>query len=291
MAKLIFGCGYLGRRVAAAWLKAGETVYAVTRSSQRASEFEAAGLKPITADVTRPATLVHLPAVDTVLYAVGFDRAALKSIHEVYVDGLRNVLDALPQETGRLIYVSSTGVYGQTDGDWVDEESPCRPERAGGRACLEAERLIQAHAIAPRSVILRLAGLYGPGRIPRQDELRAGLPISAPTDGCLNLIHVDDAVSVVLAAEQRAQIPNLFTISDGAPAERRAYYEEVAHLLRAPPPQFAAPETGSPAATRAQSDKRVSNAHMLAELGVKLTYPSYREGLAAILGEEATELS
>src|SRR5580704_1116343 len=112
MAKLIFGCGYLGRRVAALWRQAGHEVYAVTRFSDHARAFERAGLMPIIADVTLPASLKSLPAVEKVLYAVGYDRTAGRSLEEVYVHGLAAVLDALPADTPRLIYISSTGVYG-----------------------------------------------------------------------------------------------------------------------------------------------------------------------------------
>ena len=79
---------------------------------------------------------------------------------------MRNVLAALPAETGRLIYISTTGVYGPADGDWVDEVTPPDPQREGGRASLAAEQVLAAHPLGQRSVILRLAGIYGPGRVP-----------------------------------------------------------------------------------------------------------------------------
>ncbi len=287
MAKLLLGCGYLGRRVAEVWHASGETVHVVTRSVEHARQFRQQGLTPIVADVARPATLVDLPSAETVLYAVGFDRTAGLSIHEVYVKGLEAVLDALPATTGRIIYISSTGVYGQTGGDWVDEDSPCRPERDGGRACLAAEQLLAAHRLGQRAIILRLAGLYGPGRIPRRRELLAGTPLPVPADGYLNLIHVDDVARRVVPAAQQAPVPRTYLVADGHPVLRREYYLELARLLGAPTPTFEAPASGSPAAARASSDKRASNRRMLEELRVKLAYPSYREGLSAILAAEA----
>jgi nucleoside-diphosphate-sugar epimerase len=221
------------------------------------------------------------------LYAVGYDRAAGKAMRDVYVQGLRNVLDALPDTTERILYISSTGAYGQSDGQWVDEDSVCQPARDSGRICLEAEAVLRGHRLGERAVVLRLAGIYGPGRIPRQAALVAGEPIAAPSTGWLNLIHVDDAARVALAAEQRIEPPRLYTVSDGRPPQRREYYEELARLLGAPPPQFAEPAIDSPAALRAESNKRVSNARMLAELKVELAYPSFREGLAAIVTAEA----
>ena len=94
----------------------------------------------------------------------------------VYVDGLQAALDALPTATGRIIYISSTGVYGQTSGEWVDEESECRPTREGGRVCLAAEGVLASPDLGQRAVVLRLAGIYGPGRIPRRTELPAKIP-------------------------------------------------------------------------------------------------------------------
>jgi nucleoside-diphosphate-sugar epimerase len=283
MAKLIFGCGYLGCRVGQRWLHAGHEVYAVTRAHQRAAELERLGFRPIVADVTERSTLGTLPAAETVLYAVGYDGSSGKAIGDVYARGLANALDSLGAEPARVIYISTTGVYGDAEGEWVDEQTPCRPSREGGRASLAAEEVLRAHRWQPRSIILRLAGLYGPGRIPRRDALVAGEPIPAPAEGYLNLIHVDDAAAVVLAAEERARPPQLYLVSDSQPGQRGDYYRELARLLGAPPPRFVTPPADAPASLRAAADKRISNRRMLEDLGVRLTYPSFREGLAAIV--------
>ncbi|HEV3344088.1 MAG TPA: SDR family oxidoreductase [Pirellulales bacterium] len=281
---MIVGCGYLGHRVARRWLAAGDLVYAVTRRAERAAAWQGEGIRPIVADVTRPETLAGLPAVDSVLYAVGHDATSGQTHQASYAGGLRNVLGALSPNFRRLIYISSTGVYGDRRGDWVDEETPCEPQRAAGQACLAAERMLEEHRLAQRAVILRLAGLYGPDRIPRQTALLAGDPIDAPQHGFLNLIHVDDAVEAVLAAASAdLQLPRRFLVSDGAPVERSEYYAELARLVGAPPPRFRAPDGETPAHARAGADKRISNARMLAELKVVPRFPSYREGLKAIV--------
>jgi nucleoside-diphosphate-sugar epimerase len=282
MTKLIFGCGYLGRRVAQRWRVSGSEVVVVTRDTKHAAAFAADGYRPLVADVLRPASLIGLPVAETVLYAVGYDRGTGASIHEVFIAGLQSVLAALPAETGKFLYISSTGVYGQSQGEQVNEDSPCEPQRDGGRACLAAERALAAHTLGRHAVVLRMAGLYGPGRIPYASELRRQQPIPAPQHGFLNLIHVDDAVAAVLAAEARATPPRTYAIADGHPVERHVYYEELARALKAPPPRFAPPPADAPAQVRAASSKRLCNARMVAELGVKLAYPSYREGLAAI---------
>jgi len=285
MSKLIFGCGYLGSRVARLWLQAGEPVYAVTRSPQRTETLAEMGLRPLVADILDPPSLRRLPTAKTVLFAVGYDRSAGFPIRTVYVEGLANVLDALPPKLERLLYVSSTGVYGQSDGSWVDEQSPCNPTRSGGAACLEAERLVQKHSLSDRSIILRMAGIYGPGRIPRRRDLQSGQPIAAPSEGYLNLIHVDDAARAVVEAERRSPMPAVYCIADGQPVQRREYYEHLARLIQAPPPTFAPPAADSPAWERAGASKRVSNRLFMSRLNFQLLYPSYREGLNAIVGE------
>jgi nucleoside-diphosphate-sugar epimerase len=283
---LVFGCGYLGLRVAMRWRDRGDAVVAVTRSRERAAELARLGLKPCVADVIDCASLADLPAARSVLFAVGHDRRSGRSIGEVFVEGLRNVLDALPRETERFLYISSTGVYGQSEGEWVDETSPCYPMREGGQACLQAERLLQGHPIGARAVILRMGGIYGPGRIPRLSDLQEGRPIAAPEHGYLNLIHVDDAAAIVLNAECKAPAPSLYNVTDGHPVLRGDYFREVARRVGAPPPRFVAPPDDDPRAQRAASDKRVSNRALVERLAPRFRFPTYREGLAGIVGGE-----
>jgi nucleoside-diphosphate-sugar epimerase len=284
MKKLIFGAGYLGSRVARKWRDGGHRVTIVTRSSERASEHRKENYEALVGDVTQAAMLPHLPEADTVLFAVGFARPSGTSIEDVYAGGVRNVLAALAAETARFIYISTTGVYGPSDGDWVDELTPPDPRREGARASLQAELALAASMMGKRSVILRLAGIYGPGRIPFLRQLKVGEPIAAPATGWLNLIHVDDAVEVVHATSLLSPFndgPRVYSVSDGQPVERGEYYSEVARQIGAAPPQFTQPEPGAPRAARAEANRRISNARMLADLRVNLTYPNYRAGLAS----------
>lgn len=281
MARLVFGCGYLGLRVAARWLADGTPVYAVTRSKERAQVLRRVGLQSIVADVTRPETLVGLPAANTVLFAVGFDRSSDDTIQQVYVEGLRAVLSALRSPVERFIYISSTGVHGQCDGSWVDESSTCEPVRDGGKAHLQAERLLAEHPIGAQGIVLRLAGIYGPERVPRRRDLERGGPLPV-ADGFLNLIHVDDAAEVVLAAEKQAATPNTFVIADGHPVKRRDYYLELARLLDLGRLEFSEPVAGT-VADRRLGSKRIRTTRLMSELSLRLRYPTYREGLRAIL--------
>jgi nucleoside-diphosphate-sugar epimerase len=264
---LIFGCGYVGQRAAARWLAAGRTVAALTR--KYADALAAMGVTPVVGDVLNPLTLRSLPRARTVLHAIGLDRSSGRSMREVYVDGLAHVLQALPPP-GRFLFVSSTSVYGQTNGSWVTENSPTEPE-GSGRVVLEAEQLLRSRI--PEAIILRFAGIYGPGRLLKKQSILQGKPIVGDCEKWLNLIHVDDGVEAILAAEAKAAPGATFNIADDEPVSRRAFYTYWANLLKAPPAQFD---------HRAESDRanrRISNGAAREQLGWKPRYSSYREGL------------
>lgn len=307
--KLLFGCGYLGSRVARLWRDRGEAVTIVTRKPTKAAELSAEGYRAIVADVCDHATLVDLPPAETVLFAVGYERgaaataASAKPIEEVYAGGLSNVLNKLRSNlpahsplpiphsaftSPLVIYISSTGVYADAEGDWVDEETPARPIREGGRACLAAEQVLAGHPLGVRSIVLRPAGIYGPQRIPRAETLRRGEPIDAPPDGFLNLIHVDDLARIVCDVERLAHggeiaLPRTFNVADGHPVVRREYYRELARLLDAPPPRFVESKQVCQAVLRAAADKRIATSRLTSEVAPNFAYPSFREGLAAIV--------
>jgi len=282
MTRLIFGCGYLGQRVGQRWLERGERVVAVTRSADSAEHLAGLGFEALIADVTRPETLGQLPAAETVLYAVAYGRDNSLSRTQVQVDGLRAALDALRQPPRRLVYVSSTSVYGQCQGGWVDEDTPCQPDREQGRVALAAEEVVRSHPVSPNAVVLRLAGLYGPGRIPFLRDLADGRPLAVAADAVVNLIHVDDAAEVVLAAAERAEPPVTLLVSDGHPVLRREFYRHLAELLGLGPPTFLDAKPADAPSRRGFGNKRVRNTKMLDLLGVRLRYPTYREGLESV---------
>lgn len=280
---IIFGCGYLGRRAAKLWKSQGREVIVVTRSSERAEQFRRDGLLPCIADINQPQTLAQLPAADRVLWAVGFDRTPGQTQEQVFVDGLRNGLDHIGSRCRRFLYISSTSVYGQQDGSWVDESSPCEPTQPGGVCCLAGERLVQDRFSSMGSaVILRLAGIYGPERLlSRIADLKAGTPLAGSQAAWLNLIHVDDAASAVIASADAASPPNMVLVADDQPIQRGEYYARLAALVGAPPPRF--DESQSPRRGSGGLNKRCSNRRLKAELGVTLRYPTIETGLPAAL--------
>lgn len=277
---LIIGCGNVGRRAARRWIDSGARVTALTRSPENARQLRDAGIHPILGDVTRPETLDALPGADVVLHAVGLDRQSGHSQREVYVNGLENILQRLAERTSRFIYVSSTSVYGQNCGEVVDEQSACNPTTPNGQVCLDAERLLSRYFPGTNklrsAVILRLSGIYGPDRlIARIAAIQSGELLSGNPDAWLNLIHVEDAVSTVLAAAVRRQIAAMYLVSDDRPITRLEYYETLASLVNAPPPKFQAVSD----VERAQLNKRCSNRRMRQELGVNLQFPDINTGL------------
>lgn len=279
MDRLIIGCGYLGRRVAALWRERGDRVFALTRRPAGAEEFRRLGLQPVLGDVLDPASLRALPAAATVLHAVGWDRASGLSMREVYVQGLANVLDALaPPE--RFLYVSSTSVYGQTQGEEVDEDAPAEPQEESGQIVRAAERLLQQRL--PGAIVLRFAGIYGPGRLLRQQTIEKGEAIVGDAEKWLNLIHVDDGAAVVAAAAERARPGTILNISDHRPVRRREFYTHLARVLGASEPRFVAPPRDAPLPPHEQANRRLVNRRMIAELGVALRYPSFVEGLTSL---------
>ncbi len=283
MNKLIVGCGYLGRLVAQRWLADGHNVSALTRSAQNASQFEAMGINPVEGDVTKPETLGELPKAETVLIAIGFDRSAAPTKHDVYVTGLHNVLKRCADWSHRLIYISSVSVYGQSNGEWIDESSPREPSSENGQICLEAEQLI--HEFYPASAaskvrsanILRLAGIYGPQRLlSRIDALKAGQSLTGRPDSWLNLIHVSDAATTVVQCDKSNSYGEDFLVSDNHPVERRKYYQRLAELVGAPEPVFDPTKKGQRTQGR---NKRCRNQKIREILGVHLAYPTYEAGL------------
>jgi nucleoside-diphosphate-sugar epimerase len=278
MTKLIIGCGYLGRRVAALWLAQGQRVYATTRRPEQADGFRAQGLKPVVCDVLDAESLKRLPLVDTVLYAVGFDRAAGVTMRSVYVDGLARVLDHLPAPA-RILYVSSSSVYGQTDGGWVDEDSPTEPQEEAGKVVLAAEQILRAKV--PGAMVLRFSGIYGPGRLLRRATIEKGEPIVGDADKWLNLIHVDDGAHIVLAANALAVPGQTVNICDDQPVRRRDFYTELARALGAATPTFVPPLAALPAPPHELANRRIRNVRMKEKLHANLRYPGYVQGLAA----------
>ncbi|WP_010584504.1 SDR family oxidoreductase [Schlesneria paludicola] len=284
---LVLGCGYVGRRAAATWVADGHEVFALTRSEQNAKSFLEAAIRPILGDVCDPGSLRDLPAIDLTLHSIGFDRSSGKTQEDVTCGGLRHVLNHLPNSCGRFIQISSTSVYGQSDGEWVDENATCEPIQPGGQLALTAENLLHETFSARghgRVVVLRLAGIYGPDRLlSRVNALREGLVLSGRGDSWLNLIHVDDAVTAIraVATQELESIHNVYNVVDDEPITRRDYFECLARLVEAPTPRF---DPAQPSARGSGGlNKRCSNRRLREEFNWNPAYPTMGVGLPAAL--------
>lgn len=292
MRRLIIGCGYLGSRVAARWIAAGDQVTALTRSESNAQEFRQRGISPVIGDVTDPDSLRSLPECDTVLHAVGFDRSADATKRTVYVEGLANVLTQMANRCRRFIHVSSTSVYGQQNGEWVDEASPSESQTESGQICIDAEQLVLSRCARsePGSIgtVLRLSGIYGPDRLlSRIDQLRNAQPLPGLKDSWLNLIHVDDAAQTVVTCAEVERPESIYLVSDDRPVHRSEYYGLLARLVNAPEPTF------DPDVTARHSrglNKRCRNTRLREHLGVTLKFPQIESGLPHALQSSGIEL-
>ena len=285
--RLIVGCGYVGERVANRWKNQGDRVLAVTRSSSRASSFERRGWEPLIWDWLDPQS--HLPAslppLDTLVIAVSHAPVEGLPPESTHRMGLERLGASIAEKShgARWIYLSTTGVFAPVhDGSWVDEDSPVGPNRPGSIAALAGEQWIAGNITSAHRVVLRPAGIYGPGRIPRWESIRDRIPLRVDPDSYLNLIHVDDLAGVIDVVANASQVSTLYCVSDGRSPTRREYYQTISDWLRLPDPIF---DPNTERQSRSEGNKRVSPVKLHRELPIQFDYPSYREGLKSLLGE------
>ena len=277
--KLIIGCGYLGSFIAREWSTRGVPVTGIVRSACRSGDLAAMGIDVRQQDITSARGVIQLEGFDSIVFAVGFSRRPDGRLDDGYLIGLRNVVGQVPRSCRRFIYISSTGVYGEQAGP-ITEKTPCRPQRDSSQMCWQAEQWLAESPVSDRLIILRLAGFYGPGRIPRLRELQAGEPLAVAPDGWMNVIRVEDAARAVVAADERAVPPCVYHIADGHPVQRREFFAYLAKLFGLPEPRYVSPSSDNPQAQRSRSSKQLDITAMVQQLHVDLQFPMYREGLA-----------
>lgn len=284
---LIAGCGYVGCRLASLMANDGVPVWGLKRDPASLP----AGVRPVAADVTDPQSLsrglngIH-PAPAALVYAIAPPGPSADDYQAAYVDGLRNVIAALPAPPRRLVLVSSTGVYGHADGRWVDEDTDPEPADESARRILDGEDL--AVSGAATGIVLRLGGIYGPGRTRTVRQVLSGEARCPPADRYGNRIHRDDAAAA-LRHLLRLERPHATYIGvDRDPAPLRDVYAWVARRAGVPDPceEEGGPASHDPAPGRRGSNKRCSS-RRLVESGFAFRYPTYREGYGALIQELA----
>ncbi|MFJ4228469.1 SDR family oxidoreductase [Paenarthrobacter nicotinovorans] len=278
MTVLIAGCGDLGTEVGLRFAAAGHHVVGLRRSPEKLPP-EIHGIR---ADLSG-----HVPelpgAVDIVVIAVAADASTEEAYRAAYLNGVKNVLDALERQSirpRRILFVSSTAVYRDSGGAVVDESTPAEPTRFSGRILLEAEDLLFARTAGTRAISVRLGGIYGPGRTRLIDQVRSGKATIPAQSKHTNRIHRDDAAAMIVHLATMEQEPEAVYLGvDDDPAE----YGDVLRFL-AGELQLPAPPVG-PASDGGAGDKRCSNSR-LRSTGFTFAYPSFREGYRAILAGE-----
>ena len=262
MRVLIIGCGFVGRQTADLLHAAGHTVTGVTHSADSAARLTAeTPWRAEACDIADGDAVARLSSLlgmmDVVIHCASSGKGGAAAYAAVYVQGMRNLLTSFP--SAFVIFTSSTSVYPQTDGSEVDESSPTDPERDTGRLLLEAEQL----ALSANGAVVRLAGIYGPGRsfvLKNLLEGKAGIEVAAdaPNGRLLNQIHRDDAASA-LTHLATLKLDGIFNGVDDGQMTQRECLERLSVLFSLAPPEDRAPDPGR---KRGWTHKRVSNAKL-----------------------------
>jgi nucleoside-diphosphate-sugar epimerase len=279
---LIVGCGDVGMRLLP--LVAGRfRVFAVTSRPERRAELRAAGAIPIVADLDRPETLKRLARLAPwVVHLAPPPRQGALDVRT------RNLTAILPEGT-RVVYISTSGVYGDHGGALIDETVPRAPKNARARRRVDAEQVLRAWALAAggRVAILRAPGIYAPDRLPLE-RLRAGTPaLAAQDDVYTNHIHADDLARLALLALFRARPGRAYNASDDSHMKMGDYFDLVADAFGLP----RAPRLPRAELARAVSEvqlsfmsesRRLDNGRLGRELRARLRHPRVEEAVAAM---------
>ena len=281
----ILGCGYVGLELARQ-LQDEYEVVGVRRSAGGMAAVEATGAAAVRADVTDAEDLAQVPDADALVFAASSGGRGADAAREVYVDGLRTVVEAFGERDDppdQLIYTSSTGVYGDHGGGRVDETTPLDPTTEKTRVLAEAERVAREEA-AEYDIdgrVARFAGLYGPDRYRLERYLEG--PVTA---GYLNMVHRDDAAGAVRFMLESVS-EDLLLVVDDEPVDKHAFADWLADEcgVEQPPKRSKAERLDDPglsaaARRRILTSKRCSN-ERLRDLGYDFRYPTFREGYRA----------
>ena len=273
---LVAGAEDLGCALAERLVSEGHEVYGLEPQGLELPP----GVHVITADVTQATSLSRLPNdIELAFYAVETAQHDDETYRRHYVDGVRNLAAALAARGGlrRFFYASSTGVYHQDDGSWVDEASPTHPTEFNGKRVLEGERVLAESGLPATSI--RFGGIYGRGRARVVEWIRSGRArLYSGGPSYTNRIHRDDCLGMFLHLMELEEPEPLYVGVDSDPCDFNELMTWLAHAFRMPTPETLK-------ATRS-SNKRCSNARILAS-GYELLYPSFKDGYTDIIAHEA----
>lgn len=279
----IIGCGDLGTRVARLWQAIGAPVSALVRSEAAMTRLQAQGIHAIRGDLDSPASLCGLPVENARVYyfapppAEGQEDTRMRAFVDAHL------------QPSQVVYVSTSGVYGDHRGTRVDEETPPAPGNVRARRRLDAETVLRewGRTAGVRVHVLRVGGIYGPGRWPLA-RLRAGTPVLREDEcGYTNRIHIEDLASICMAVAKHGREDRVYNVSDGSNGTMTEYFYAVADHFGLPrPPAISMAEARrqlSPAMlTYLVESRRMDNRRMLGELQITLRYPDLAAGLAGV---------
>lgn len=279
----IAGCGYIGGRLARLWRERGAAVSCTVRTPEKGAAMAAEHIDVVIEAFDDPAGITLPDLTGVILYYLVPPPGGGTSDTRA-----RNFVTCL-QRGGRpakIVYMSATSVYSETQGGVVTEDSPAEPLSAMGKRRLDAEQAFQGYgrAAGVPVVVLRVSGIYGPGRLPLM-QISQGQPLLREEEsGPSNRIHADDLARVCVAAADRGAAGDVFNVSDGHPGSMTSYFNACADLLGFPrQPQVTLDEARhvmSPLMLSYVTEARiVDNSRMLERLAVTLHYPTMREGL------------
>jgi len=270
---LIAGCGYVGMRLAEKLIRSGHDVFGLRRNPPELP----APVQWIRGDLTNLQGVVLPSSLDTLVLAAGLRRDAEENYQRLFIDGYRTLIDTIRNHghpIRRIVLVSSTGVFAEENGGWVDEQSPVNPDRSPGRYYLEAETL--AHASGWSSSVVRLSGIYGPDRIRLIREVREGRAFHLPPPPhYLNQIHADDAAGALAHVTTMKDPEKLYIATDREPADRN----NVLHWISEYTGVGKLPDSAEPSSRplRRSGNKRCRSDRLVSS-GYSFFYPTYREG-------------
>jgi nucleoside-diphosphate-sugar epimerase len=296
MRVLIVGCGYIGLPLGAELIKSGHEVWGIRRNEAGVGEMKSAGIQPLLLDISIASDLQKIPGrFDWVINTVAAGAGGVDAYRQTYLHGMRNLLDFFtPDPPRRLVYTSSTGVYSQTDGSPVKEDSPVDANTETSQILIETEKLLlDAHQTSRfPAIILRLAGIYGPNRCHYLRKFVANeVTIEGHGERHLNMIHRDDVVGALLAATQSGRAGEVYNVVDDEPVTQTHFYRWLSESLGKWMPSYESAAERS-AGKRGWSNKRVLNRKLIMELGYHCKYPTFRQGYTAEIRrlEDAGEL-
>ncbi|MBI4971086.1 MAG: SDR family oxidoreductase [Candidatus Omnitrophica bacterium] len=260
---LVIGAGYVGGALARNFRLRNKNVAVLIHSPANKIIFENQGIATVLGDITESETLKKIPPAKNILIAVSPAVRDASSYRKVYVEGAGNILETLRDVSrqDRVLYISSTGVYGDQKGGWVDEATSPAPDNPLGKILLEAEHQVLASGLP--SIILRLSGIYGPGR---NRWLNSRQNIS---ERYINMIHLEDIVRIMALLFEEGKLGDIYLGSDDEPVLRSDFY------------RWLGAKTDSLSQDHHLSGKRCRN-HKLKSLGFSFKYPTFREGYQSL---------